>query len=100
LSFGWRKVSVVKRIRLSAHARERAVHRGATEEEIAAAIREAAWHPADRGRLEASKVFRYDAEWNGTWYATKRVRAVFVDEQDVIIVVTVFAYYGRGGADE
>lgn len=91
---------MVKPIRLSADARERAAHRGATEEEIAAAIREAAWHPAERGRLEASQVFRYDAEWNGTWYATKRVRPVFVDEQDVVIVVTVFGYYGPEGADE
>jgi len=90
----------VKPIKLSAHACERAAHRGAVEQEVAAAIREAAWQPAERGRLEAAKTFRYDAEWNGTWYALKRVRAVFVDEEDGIVVVTVYVYYGQEGAWE
>jgi hypothetical protein len=62
---------------------------------VVRAIREGTWRAAERGRLEAAKTFRYDAEWNGTWYATKRVRAVFADEASAIVVVTVYTYYGQ-----
>ena len=45
--------------------------------------------PARRNGLEASKDFPYAADWNGIRYATKRVRPVFVDEPDEIVVITV-----------
>ena len=83
----------MKPIRLSAHATEQARHRGATEEEIAAAIREGQWRAAERGRLEVSKDFPYNAEWNGKLYSNKRVRPIFTERRGEVVVVTVYVYY-------
>lgn len=83
----------MKPIRLSGHAREQVGRRGATEQEIVDTIRTAAHEPAQHGRLECRKDFAYGLEWNGTLYATKQVRPVFVEEADEIVVVTVYVYY-------
>ena len=37
--------------------------------------------------------FAYEQEWNGTYYSTKQVRPVFVEEAVEIVVVTVYSYY-------
>ena len=79
----------MKPIRLSGHARERTVSRGTTQEEVIDTIRTAPRKPADVGRFECQKDFAYGREWNGKSYDTKRVRPVFVDERNEILVVTV-----------
>ncbi len=56
-------------------------------------IRANPWLPARHDRLEATRDFAYDDEWNGIRYATKRVRAVFVSEPNEIVVVTVYTYF-------
>jgi hypothetical protein len=33
------------------------------------------------------------AFWNGTFYATKRVRPIFVEDRAEIVVVTVYTYF-------
>lgn len=83
----------MKPVRLSAHARDNMVYRGATEDEIADAIWTAAWSPAERGRFECRKDFPYNRDWNGRTYATKAVRPIFVQDPDEIVVVTVYVYY-------
>jgi hypothetical protein len=45
------------------------------------------------GRLECRKDFPYGRDWNGSFYATKQVRPVFVDEAAEIVVVTVYTSY-------
>ena len=44
-------------------------------------------------RQETSKEFAYGRDWNGTVYATKRVRPVFVEESTEIVVITVYTYF-------
>lgn len=83
----------MKPVRLSGHARENMRYRGATEQEIVEAIRTATWSPAQRGRLECRKDFAYGREWNNNFYATKQVRPIFVEEDDEIVVITVYVYY-------
>lgn len=83
----------MKPIRLSHHARENAKFRGAAETEIKDAIRTTSWQPAELGRLECRKDFPFNQEWNGKFYATKRVRPVFADNPDEIVVVTVYVYF-------
>ena len=83
----------MKPIRLSGHARVSLRYRGATEEEVKEAIRTAPWGPAELGRLECRRDFPYGREWNKKVYATKRVRPIFVEEADEIVVVTVYVYY-------
>ncbi|HET6883204.1 MAG TPA: DUF4258 domain-containing protein [Pirellulales bacterium] len=82
-----------KPIRFSAHARGYLARRGFTEAEVVDAIRNAPWRNARIGRLEAERVFPYNSLWNGTFYAQKRVRPVFVDNPTEIVVVTVYTYF-------
>jgi len=83
----------MKTIRLSGHAREQAMFRGASEDEIKDAIQTAAWKPSERNRLECRLDVAYNALWNGKWYIMKQVRPIFVDEPGEIVVVTVYVYY-------
>lgn len=85
--------STAKPIRLSVHARGYLSRRGFSEAEVMDTIRTSAWRPAYSGRLEAAKEFPFAGVWNGTFYATKRVRPVFVDNPTEIVVVTVYTYF-------
>jgi hypothetical protein len=85
--------ATTKPIRISDHARGYLVRRGFTEAEVEETIRTCSWQPAKGGRLEAIKDFPYQALWNGTFYATKRVRPIFVEEPTEIVVVTVYTYF-------
>ncbi len=67
--------------------------RGFSIEEVEEAIRTAPWTPAELGRLECYKDFPFGKEWNSVVYATKRFRPIFVEEQDAIVIVTVYTYY-------
>lgn len=82
-----------KPIRLSHHARGYLARRGFTEAEVGEAIRLSQWRSAHQGRWEASREFAYNSDWNGTYYASKRVRPIFVEEATEIIVVTVYTYF-------
>jgi hypothetical protein len=35
----------------------------------------------------------HDAEWNKTFYQTKQVRPIFVEEDLEIVGITVYVYY-------
>ena len=83
----------MKPIRFSMHARENMSYRGATEEEVAEAIRNASWNPVQQGRFECRKDFVYGRDWNGKLYTMKQVRPIFVEESEGIVVVTVYVYY-------
>ena len=85
----------MKPIRLSAHARDYIDKRGFSVEEVKEAIRMSPWEPAGKAsnRHECSKEFPFHGDWNGKWYAAKRVRFVFVDERLEIVVITVYTYY-------
>ena len=82
-----------KPIILSGHARDQLVFRGATEEEIAIAIRSESWNSAEQGRLECRRDFASDSVWNKRYYRKKQVRPIFVEEADAIVVVTVYVYF-------
>ncbi len=62
-------------------------------QEIEDAIQTAPWEPAEMGRLECRKNYAYNREWNGKYYTTKQVRPIFVEEEQEIVVVTVYVYY-------
>lgn len=83
----------MKPIRLSAHALSYTTRRGFTAAEVAKAIRESPWEPAELERLQCRRDFPFDREWNGKLYATKQVRPIFVEESTEIVVITVYTYY-------
>jgi len=84
---------MTKPIRLSGHASGQLARRGVSEDEVIEVIRTSSRQPAELGWLECHKDFPYGREWNGKFYKTKRVRPIFVEEADEIVVVTVYSYY-------
>ena len=86
-------VKVKKPIRLSQHAKEQAIYRGCTEEEVFDTIRNSQWEKAELGRLQCKKDFSFNKIWNDKEYKTKQVKPIFIDEKNEIIVATVYVYY-------
>lgn len=80
-------------IRFHPHAKERMAERGATEVEVAAAVREGERFPAKFGRTGFRRNFAFDGEWHGRRYATKQVEAFAVREGDDWLVITVVTRY-------
>jgi len=86
----------MKPIRLSGHAKEQLFFRGTTEEEVIETIKISPWQPAELARLESRKNFTFEKEWNKKYYKIKQVRPIFVEEENEIIVVTVYTYFFEG----
>ena len=82
-----------KAIEFSHHATEQLKYRGTNEPEVIEAISTSTWKPAELDRLDCTKIFAYNNKWNGKHYQNKQVRPIFVDEQEKIVVVTVYVYY-------
>ncbi len=80
-------------IRISDHAAEQALERGATADEIIHAIQKGEWEPAKKDRLQSRANFQFNQEWNGKLYSVKQVKPVFKELEIEIIVVTVYTYY-------
>ena len=83
----------MKTIKLSFHAKDQAKFRGVTEQEIQETIETSQWKPAELDRLECRKNFPFEKQWNDTYYETKQVRPIFVEEEKEIVVITVYTYY-------
>jgi hypothetical protein len=83
----------VKSIRLTAHAVEQCAERGATEEEVREAVQQGVRELAKRGRFMARLNFQYGAKWQDRVYAIKQVAPVAVEDQNEVVVVTVYTFY-------
>ncbi len=83
----------MKPIRLTAHAVEQCVQRGASETEDREAIQRGIREPAKRGRFMYRPNFQYAAHWQDKFYAIKQVAPVAVEEQNETVVVTVYTFY-------
>jgi len=83
----------LKPIRLTTHALEQLVERGATEEEVKEAIEKGVREAAKRGRAMYRLNFQYQAKWQGKFYAIKQVAPVIVEAQNETVVVTVYTFY-------
>ena len=82
-------------ITLIDHARERLLERGATEEEVRQTVRSGTPAPAGAGRQAKERVFPYNATWQGRHFAQKMVRAIYVEERNRLVVLTLYVYYGE-----
>ena len=88
----------MKPIAYSHHALEQMRDRGATTEEVEEAVRTGEKIPAKVGRLAFRRNFPFQGEWQSSYYETKQVMPIVVEETNRIIVVTVYVSYfgGRG----
>lgn len=83
----------MKPIRLTRHALEQCVERGATQQEVIEAIRNGSREPAKLGRELCRENFQFDADWNGQHRAVKQVAPVMKEEANEIVVITVYTFY-------
>jgi hypothetical protein len=86
---------LVKRVAFTRHARRRVVERGTTEDEVIQTIRDAPWSRVDLRRYAATKWYPFGQEHEGSFYAGKDVRPIFVDEPERLVVVTVYVYFNQ-----
>jgi len=87
---------VVKPIGFSHHAMEQTPSRGATREEVEAAIRSGEQAPAKAGRQTYRKNFPFQSHWKGRYYETKQVMPIVVEEGEGLVVITVYVLYFGG----
>ena len=83
----------VKPIQLTRHARERCEARGATEDEVIRAVRNGLREPARHGREMCRLNVPFESTWQRSYYSTKQVAAVIIEEPEATVVVTVYTLY-------
>lgn len=82
-----------KPIRLSNHALIQCKERGVSTDEVIETIRNGTRESAKKNRFQCKQNFQYNDFWFDSFYPIKQVSPVFVDEEDEIVVVTVYSYY-------
>ncbi|MCZ2126280.1 MAG: DUF4258 domain-containing protein [Anaerolineales bacterium] len=83
------------KIRFHPHALERLAERGATEEEVRAAIELGEKFPAKFERFGFRRNFPYDSQWRGRFYPTKQVEVFAVEEspQDWLVITVITRFF-------
>ncbi len=75
------------------HALERIIERGTSEEEVKRTVEEGEQFPAKFGRIGFRRNFNFDGQWRGKHYNTKQVEVYVVEENDVLLVITVITRF-------
>lgn len=83
----------MKPVRLTKHAQEQCIERGATELEVRYAILNGYREPAKLGRQICRFSFPFNKNWQGKLYVVKQVAPVIKEEQNEIVVITVYTMY-------
>jgi hypothetical protein len=77
------------------HTLERAEDRGTNEDEIKDVINTGFPIPAKHSRMGKAKIYDFNQERHGKYYEQKRVEVIYTVERDIIIAMTVYAFYGK-----
>ncbi|MBT9161220.1 MAG: hypothetical protein AAGB97_09750 [Dehalococcoidia bacterium] len=80
-------------VRFHPHAHERMAERGATEDEVQAAVKQGEQFPAKFGRTGFRRNFPFDGKWRGKQYRTKQIEAYAVREGPDWLVITIITRY-------
>lgn len=83
------------RIQIEPHTLERAEERGVSEAEIQDVLETGMAIPAKYGRKGKTKVYDFNKERHGRYYEHKRVEVLYTIENDIIVTVTVYVFYGK-----
>ncbi len=82
-------------IQVEPHTLKRAEERGTNMDEIQIVLEQGIEVPARGNRKAKAKVFTFKKERLGKYYEEKRVEVVYIEEEDTIITVTVYVFYGE-----
>ena len=83
------------KIQIEPHTLQRAIERGASEAEIKDTIETGINILAKSGRSGKSKIYSFGKIRNGISYEEKKIEVFYVMEQQTIITVTVYVFYGK-----
>jgi len=83
----------MKKIRFTKHAGERLGLRGTNENEVIEAINTGSREPAKNNRTICRLNFEFNNKWQGVQYSVKQVAPVIKEEDDQIIVITIYTYF-------
>jgi len=83
------------KIQVDPHTLERAEERGTNEKEIIDVIQSGFTIPAKYGRLGKAKIYDFRQKRHGRYYEQKRVEVFYIIQDDNIITVTVYVFYGK-----
>ncbi|HUZ60840.1 MAG TPA: DUF4258 domain-containing protein [Hanamia sp.] len=82
-------------IQIPSHTLQRAEERGATKAEIIEVIETGTSILSKYGRLAKSKVFPFDNFRIKKFYDEKKIEVYYMIEDQNIITVTVYVFYGK-----
>ena len=82
-----------KQVKFTTHSLDRISKRGTSKEEIIQAILNGKREPAKDNKIICRLNFPYNQIWIDTNYTIKQVAPVFVEEENEIIVITVYTYF-------
>ena len=82
-------------IQIDPHTLERAIARGANEQEIKDVINHGIPIPAKHGRMGRARVYDLERMRLDKYFEHKRVEVIYVVQRNVIVTVTVYVFYGK-----
>ena len=82
-------------IRIDPHTLERAEERGTSRAEIEDVVKNGFPIPAKRDRLGKARIYEFKQEWLGKHYEQKRIEVIYILEEEVVVTVTVYVFYGK-----
>ena len=82
-------------IQIDPHTLQRARERGASEKEIIETLETGINILAKSGRMGKSKIFSFNNTRLGKYYEEKKIEVYYVLQQQTIITITVYVFYGK-----
>jgi hypothetical protein len=82
-------------IRIDPHTLERAKERGTDAQEIREVIQTGIDIPAKYDRKGKAKVYEFQEKRHGKFYRQKRVEVFYLVENEIIVTVTVYVFFGQ-----
>ena len=77
------------------HTLKRALERGASENEILEVMEKGSSIKAKNDRFSKELVFDFKNIWNDKYYEQKKIEVIYTIEDDLIITITVYVFYGK-----
>ena len=82
-----------KLVIIDAHAKQRMLERGATEQEVFETVEKGMNFPARKERTAYCMNFSFGKEWRGEIYPIKHLKVIVAEDSDEFVVVTVYVFY-------
>ena len=82
-------------IQIDPHTLERAQERGTSEQDIKDVIETGFDIPAKYERMGKAKIYNFKQKRHGKYYEQKRIEVFYSIEEDSIVTVTAYVFYGK-----